>query len=317
MGMKRTSFFLHMAVLSLGLVLMKGWCQSGKKLSAREIFYSAPASAKVKASESSQPQARRSGQAEKPKTVKETARRKTPSSSSKDATRQEPEAGETSLAPEAQVVQAAYSQASAVPLGLRYSILKRIGDARTVEVDADTVFRAGDRIRLSVEVNDRGYLYIIHRGSSGIWKPLFPSAEIAGGNNFVERGRTYEIPAGYVFTFDEQPGMEKLFIVLSRQPESSLEELIYSLKRGGSVAPEPSIKTKPQQPATKTLLAQNVRPIQDSLVDRLRNAYSRDLIIEKVDETTPGSKKEKAVYAVSPSLAPDARVVADVSLNHQ
>jgi hypothetical protein len=64
------------------------------------------------------------------------------------------------------------------------------------------------------------------------------------------------------------------------------------------------------------LLAQNLRPIDDDLIGRLR-AASRDLMVEKVDADTAGPKKEYAVYAVNASGAPDARVVADVSLNHR
>ena len=45
--------------------------------------------------------------------------------------------------------------------------------------------------------------------------------------------------------------------------------------------------------------------IDDGLVDRMRNVYARDLIIEKVDETSPAAAaapaKEKAVYVVNPS----------------
>ncbi len=85
---------------------------------------------------------------------------------------------------------------------------------------------------MRVEVNDSGYLYIIHRGSSGNWKPLFPSPEIGGRRQPRREGAgPTRFPSGYVFTFDEQPGEEKLFIVFSRQPESDLEGLIYSLER--------------------------------------------------------------------------------------
>ena len=74
------------------------------------------------------------------------------------------------------------------PLGLRYTLLKLV-DGRMVEVSPDSVFRAGDRIQVAVEANDAGYLYIVHQGSSGTWKPMFPSAEIEDGNNRVEKGR--------------------------------------------------------------------------------------------------------------------------------
>ena len=166
-----------------------------------------------------------------------------------------------------------------------------------------------------METNDTAYLYIISRGSSGVWKPLFPSPQVADGSNRVEPGRSYDIPHGYVFTFDEQPGVEKLFLVLSRKPETDLDNLIYNLSRGQT-------QKAPQQPApvaakSKTLLAENMINISDGLVNRLRNVYARDLIIEKVTDKTPGKKKENAVYAVAPTGSPDARVVVDINLNHR
>jgi hypothetical protein len=65
------------------------------------------------------------------------------------------------------------------------------------------------------------------------------------------------------------------------------------------------------------LLAQN-RPIDDGLMNRLRSqVYARDLVFEKVDESTPGDKKEKAAYVVNWNTAPDARLVVDLSLKHE
>jgi len=205
------------------------------------------------------------------------------------------------------VVAVAYKPNGPHPaLGLRYSILKRTSDGQT-EIAADTLFHAGDRIRLGVETNDDGYLYVVNRGSSGTWKVLFPSAEIKDGDNRIQRRVRYEVPSGYTFTFDEQPGEEKLFVVLSRQPEPDLEGLIYSL---GQKSSAPSDAQKP-----KMLLAS--AGFSDDVVGKLRNAYARDLIVEKVDDEQAGSKKETAVYAVNPSGSADSRVVADVTLKHQ
>jgi hypothetical protein len=59
-------------------------------------------------------------------------------------------------------------------------------------------------------------------------------------------------------------------------------------------------------------------PVDDALVGRLRNqVYARDLVFEKVDDSTPGDKKEKAVYVVNPTGSPESRLVADVTLKHQ
>ena len=58
---------------------------------------------------------------------------------------------------------------------------------------------AGDRIRFSVEANAPGYLYIVNQGSSGTWKPKFPSAEIEvalplSAGSRCRSGRPYRRP---------------------------------------------------------------------------------------------------------------------------
>ncbi|MGE5568093.1 MAG: DUF4384 domain-containing protein [Rhodospirillales bacterium] len=280
------------------LFVLSAWCEEKPKLTPRELFYSAPlappaAPAKADpAKKASVPRpARSKPAAPRPEPVAVEARRPAPAARAQEAV----------LVP---VASQTYG-----PLGLRYSLLK-IERGRAVEVSTDEVFRAGDRIRLSVEANDTAHLYIVNRGSSGIWKVLFPSPEIAGGSNVVERGRRYEIPQGYTFTFDEQPGAERLFIVLARQPEPDLERLIYSLEQ-----PRPAEGPR-AEPAPKVLLAQSMINIDDALVGRFRT-YARDLIIEKVDAPASGVPAEKATYAVNASGAADARVVADVTLQHR
>ena len=140
-------------------------------------------------------------------------------------------------------------------------------------------------------------------------------SEIEAGDNRVDAAVSYDIPPGYVFTFDEQPGEEKLFVVFARQPVTDLEKLIYEVGRGRpGEPPAPKAGAEP-----KVLLAENRIEIGDQVVSELRNAYARDLIIEKVDETTkaPGYAKETAVYAVAPQGAADSRVVVDLSLIHR
>jgi hypothetical protein len=254
---------------------------AGKKLTARELFYAAVDSPAPTPHKAAKPAA-------KPK--------HTPAQDQTSAQQ-----------PSVPVVAVAYKPQGPHPaLGLRYTLLQKTGDGQA-EADADTVFHAGDHIHLAVETNDDGYLYVVNRGSSGTWKVLFPSAEIKNGDNHIQMHTRYEIPSGYAFVFDEQKGEEKLFIVLSRQPEPDLEGLIYSLGQK-STAP-----TEAQKP--KMLLASAA--FNDDVIGKLRNAYARDLIIEKVDDDQAGPKKEKAVYAVNPSGTADSRVVADVTLRHQ
>jgi len=278
-----------------GLVASAFAQPGGGKLTARELFYSAvdtPAPAAHKA--------------EKPAPKPKPARRKSAPPVEDTAASGHGPASPAATQP-VPVMNTAYRPQGPRPaLGLRYTILKKSGD-QPVEVGSGTVFHAGDRIRLAVEANDGGYLYVVNQGSSGTWKLLFPSLEIKDGDNHIQKRVRYEIPSGYTFTFDEQSGEEKLFIVLSRQPEPDLEGLIYSLGN--------PTKDKPAVEKPKMLLASAA--FDNDVIGKLRNAYARDLIVEKVDDEQAGPKQEKAVYAVNPSGSADSRVVADVTLKHQ
>jgi hypothetical protein len=198
---------------------------------------------------------------------------------------------------------------AAVPLGVRYSVLKRDASNQFAEVDPDTTFHSGDRIRIQVKANTSGYLYVVAQGSSGTWQVLFPSSDVAGGSNRLQPGDTRQVPPGDrgQFVFDDQGGTEKLFLVLARQAEPDLDKLIYSM---GGASPAPGT---PQAP--RALLAQ--ASVTNDVVQRLRaQVASRDLVFEKVDGEVDG-KIENASYVVNPSPSPDARLVVDVALRHQ
>jgi hypothetical protein len=301
--MSKWSAGAAVAVAAMGMV----WAQQQPAMNARELFYSPPPTAQAHTPARSARAARnsthRSTKATSPSPVSEAP-------SSQEA--------KNDTAPAVPVVLANYSQ---VPLGLRYSVLKRDSDGQYREVDPDSVFHSGDKIRLNVEANDSAYLYIVMKGSSGKWLPLFPSRQIAGGSNRVEKGRLYEIPSGAEgrFTFDENPGEEKLFLVLSRKPDEDFEKLVYRISSGGSGAKstaEPATSGNSQP--LKVLMAANMAPINDDLIGRIRSQFvARDLVFEKVDDATPGPKKEAAMYVVSPDRSPGARLVVDLKLKHQ
>jgi hypothetical protein len=193
-----------------------------------------------------------------------------------------------------------------MPLGLRYSVLKRDAANAFREVDADTTFQSGDRIRVQVSANTSGYLYVVTQGSSGQWSLLFPSAEVAGGSNLIQKGETRVVPSPSQgqWYFNDQAGTEKLFVVLTRQPEPDLDKLIYSVGGGGNAPAERSIVAK----AT----------ISDQTIQHLRGEVSaRDLVFEKSDSDPVTGGKEAAAYVVNTSSAPDARLIVDVALKHK
>ncbi len=319
------SFFLALLVTA-GVTLAAGQRPASERLTARELFF-VPAAKQQTAS--AKPVHSNHAKSAVPalSVPVEVAK-------SIEKKRMAPPAEMARTRTEGQLVQAGYLPVDLNPLGMRYTLIKRVGSSAQ-EVPVDTSFRSGDRIQVAVETNESGYLYIIARGSSGAWRPLFPSAEVGGGSNRIEANTVTTVPSGYVFTFDEQAGEEKLFLVFSRQPEPSLENLIYDLgtKPAPSAAPKASpAKTTPEfGSGPKVLLAVNDMNIRDDVVGSLRRAYARDLVVEKVADD-PGSSGYGAVrplnasytpdmkiatYVVNPSNAKDARVVADLALIHR
>lgn len=288
-----------------------------RQLTARELFYSAPQAAPAVKAEPVKPPAPKVTPPKRVAAAK-TAERVPPAGAKPPApveTRTQPARPDPPALPgggriiPASARISAPAPSSGTPLGLKYAILKMVG-RDMVEVAPDTVFHAGDRIQFSVQVNGPGYLYIINQGSSGMWRPMFPSPEVEDGDNHVDGWRSYTFPPRSRLVFDEQTGAEKVFLILSREPEPDLEKLIYSLQGGAQPASAPV-----QRAASKTLMAS--LNIEDATVGRLRTAYARDLVIEKVDPSTAGEKKEHAVYVVNPSGSSDSRVVADLRLVHQ
>ncbi len=264
------------------------FAQADKKLSAREIFYAPAPKAEAKAPD--------------PKPAKAVQR------APKQPARTPEVAHETPPTP---VMLASVTRK---PLGVRLSILKVGESGQTTEVAPDTSFQPGDRVRLNIQVSENGYLYIINRGSSGTWTQLFPSPEMPNASNVVVPGVTYSVPPDRNFVISNPPGEEKLFIILSRRPELDVDALTMDMSRRDA-AGQKELPVPPRP--IETRMAANLPSMNDAMVDRLRNTYARDLIIEKVDPQTPGSRKENAVYAVNPNGGDDTRVVLDAQIKHR
>lgn len=317
--MRNQNLAIAMLTLACGAASM-GWSQSPSKLTARELFLMPPAPAKQQA-------AAKKAAGQQQAAVKKSVPKKAPQRPAtppttpprvEDIQREVPEVQLATHQDTGEVRYMTVGAESSVPLALRYSILKYGGDDEAVEVDPDMVFRSGDRIRLRVQVNDTGYLYVVTQGSSGNWRVLFPSAEHDDGNNRVTRGRDYDIPKRTRFVFDEQPGTEKLFLVLTRRPEHDLDKLIYQLDNPR----DPAAEEKPGSKPVPTMLAMNTMAVSDDLVGQLRNRLTaRDLVFEKINEDKPVRQSqrdpEKAVYVANPSRESSARLVVDIELKHR
>ncbi len=235
---------------------------------------------------------------------------------------QEVDYGEASLTARDLFLEGSRAQASSdeaetnPPLGLRYSVLKQHKNGEFAAVDPDESFSSGDRIRLRIEVNNAGYLYVVHRGSSGIWSALFPQTDASAVNNAVQKGGKYEIPAGLVWAFDQKPGIEKLFIVFSRHQQPSLEGLVDAIRDKSDAQPEKTGPTSKEYLAT-IQPSQRHGQIDDAVIAQMSQLYSRDIRLQTVFEKDAENNIIPAVYVANPSRASDSIVLKEVSLIHR
>ncbi len=91
-------------------------------------------------------------------------------------------------------------------------------DGKLIKVTNKYGFKNGDKIKFHVKSNVDGYAYILLKsGSRGEQSVLFPDPS-SGDDNKVKRGSDYVIPNQGFLTFDDNPGTEKVSLVLSRTP---------------------------------------------------------------------------------------------------
>lgn len=102
--------------------------------------------------------------------------------------------------------------------GVQYWIELQHRDNSRERVSNKHNFKSGDKIRFHVKANIDGYAYVLLKsGSRGEQSVLFPE-ESMNDSNKVKRGTDYIIPAEGFLAFDENPGVEKLSLIVSRMP---------------------------------------------------------------------------------------------------
>jgi hypothetical protein len=91
-------------------------------------------------------------------------------------------------------------------------------NGETIHATNKTAFHTGDKIRFHVRPNIDGFAYIMLKsGSRGEQAVLFPSKG-RDENNKISRGKEIVLPDDGMLSFDENPGTEKLTLLVSRKP---------------------------------------------------------------------------------------------------
>jgi hypothetical protein len=127
-------------------------------------------------------------------------------------------------------------------LTIRYNLLREQPGGHYAEVAPTTVFHTGDKVRLAIQPDDTGYLYVLARDTAGKTTIVFPT-EGTGETGHVDKTVRYLIPLGHDFTFEE-PGDLELTMIFSREPLADVQHLIGS---GQGQTVDPSKKEDVEQ----------------------------------------------------------------------
>ena len=110
-------------------------------------------------------------------------------------------------------------------LGIGLTLLARDSLGLTVRIDPTKTFEKGDRVRVLLETNSEGHLYIFNTTNDGKPVMIYPNKELDDGGNYLEPHVPFEIPSSTAseerlrwLVFDEFAGNERLYFVFSREP---------------------------------------------------------------------------------------------------
>ena len=200
-------------------------------------------------------------------------------------------------------------------LGLRYSLLlvdKSSGDAKAVS--STQTFDEGQCFSLEFQSNRAGYLYVFNLGSSGAWRALLPTAEMPDEANFVPAFTTTRVPSAHCFGITRPAGAERLFVVLSRNPQdvNELNRSIRNGNTGNTAEPEPSGQHEGSGGGMMTI-ASNL----NQAVQRFASLKGRDLEIQEVGDSKNLTGPAPAVYVVHTSATPSDKVMTEIQITHR
>jgi Domain of unknown function (DUF4384) len=110
-------------------------------------------------------------------------------------------------------------------LGLGLTLFTRDSNGLSVRVDPDHIFQKGDRVRVLLETNTDGYIYIFNTTDDGQPVMLYPDPQLDEAGNYLQAHVPFEIPSSLAaeerlrwLVFDEHAGNERLYFVFTREP---------------------------------------------------------------------------------------------------
>lgn len=185
------------------------------------------------------------------------------------------------------------------PLGLRYSVLREGEDGEFTETSPEGPFRTDDALRLTIEVNEPGYLYVFRLGPRGTWTRLSPADPVGQAPTEpvanIPGGRRYVLPTTGVLSLYGEPAVNKMVVIYSRTARQELQAFRPAGLEREMAEHEPSADL-------------------ESLLSRARiEASTRPLIVEQIQPGIGKETQERAVYIVNPEAGRDAAIAIELT----
>lgn len=206
-------------------------------------------------------------------------------------------------------------------IGLGLTLFMRDSNGLAIRTDPDHVFRKGDRVRVLLETNTDGYLYIFNTTNDGPAVMIYPDADLDEAGNYIQAHVPFEIPSSLSdqerlrwFAFDDVGGAERLFFVFTREPLSGVpleDELITFCRE--------SKESCPIRPGTEVWAAVQ-KELQEPLKTDRTQKYGKAETDSEVQATTRGiglAKDDPQPSLVMMASSTRSTLVATLDLIHK
>jgi Domain of unknown function (DUF4384) len=206
-------------------------------------------------------------------------------------------------------------------IGLGMTLFMRDSNGLAIRTDPDHVFRKGDRVRVLLETNTDGYLYIFNTTNDGPAVMIYPDVDLDEAGNYIQAHVPFEIPSSLSeqerlrwFAFDDVAGTERLFFVFTREPLSGVpleDELIAFCRE--------SKESCPIRPGTEVWAAVQ-KELQEPLKTDRTQKYGKAETATEVQATTRGlglAKDDPQPSLVMMASSTRSTLVATLDLIHK
>ena len=184
-------------------------------------------------------------------------------------------------------------------LGVGLTLLTRDSMGLAVRVDPTRTFVKGDRVRVLLETNADGYLYIFNTTNGGKPVMIYPNKELDEGGNYIQSHVPFEIPSSTAaeerlrwLVFDETAGNERLYFVFTREPlpgipiEDELIAFCSDAKNSCPVKPNAELWTQLEKELGEPLQTDASKKFGNAQTPPEREAIERGIGLSK-DEPEP------------------------------